>query len=98
MTVLGRRVFVSLLLAVVAFLPAGVYSEPLDPTWLGGIWDDDDFDTLALHVTHFEASLADPVPAVAATTMAIGVAPVTPSEAPLPARPLPFHRRGPPSA
>ena len=42
---------VFLLVAVVTSLPALAYSDPPDPTWESGIWDDDDFDNIVEAVT-----------------------------------------------
>jgi hypothetical protein len=91
-----RSLFVVFLLAVVAALPGVAYAEPLDPTWLGGFWDDDDFDYVVLLVTHLEAALPAAVPVFAATTHVAGAVPAALSDAPLNDRRLPFHRRGPP--
>jgi hypothetical protein len=30
---------------LVGVLTSAAYADPPDPTWLGGYWDDDDFDT-----------------------------------------------------
>ena len=43
---LTSRVFALLLVAVLAVLPPVVYADPPDPTWMGGYWDDDDFDNV----------------------------------------------------
>jgi hypothetical protein len=94
----SRRLLAILVLVVVAALPAVAYSEPIDPTWRGGFWEDDDFDYLVLLVTHFEAPVPTGVVVVVATMVAIGLVPLAPSDAPVTARPLPFHRRGPPLA
>jgi hypothetical protein len=48
--------------AVVALAPLA-YSDPPDPSWLSGIWDDDDFDNVVEAVANTLVG-ADPGPAV----------------------------------
>lgn len=48
---------------VVVALPSLAYSDPIDPTWNSGIWDDDDFDNVVLAITH-TLVVADPGPAI----------------------------------
>lgn len=98
MTALARRLLVLALLAIVVVLPFAAYADPLDPTWAGGYWDDDDFDYVILLVTNLEASLPPEVPHVHHTTEAVGVVRFLYVAAPVIDRPLPFRRRGPPSA
>ena len=38
-----RSIAVLLIVALVGLVPTA-YMDPPDPTWLGGYWDDDDFD------------------------------------------------------
>jgi len=51
--------------AVLAILVVGVtpsaYADPPDPTWLGGYWDDDDFDNVLAFITSASAIAASPV-------------------------------------
>jgi len=35
-----------LVAALLAGLVPAAYADPPDPTWIGGFWDDDDFDTV----------------------------------------------------
>jgi len=56
------RGFVVLVVAVLAALPALAYSDPPDPTWVAGIWDDDDFDNVVDADTNTMVG-ADPGPA-----------------------------------
>lgn len=37
-----------LLVALVLGLTPAAYADPDDPTWIGGYWDDDDFDTVVV--------------------------------------------------
>jgi hypothetical protein len=50
------------LLLGIACLLVGValaaFANPPDPTWLGGYWDDDDFDSVVVFVLHASAVLA----------------------------------------
>jgi hypothetical protein len=41
-----------LVIAVLVALPALAYSDPPDPTWISGFWDDDDFDNVVEAVTN----------------------------------------------
>ena len=51
--------------AVLAILVVGMtpsaYADPPDPTWLGGYWDDDDFDNVVAFITSASAIAASPV-------------------------------------
>jgi hypothetical protein len=89
---------VALVVAVYALVPVAVYADPLDPTWLGGFWEDDDFDYLVLLVTDGKASLPPAMPALSPTLHAIGAVPAAIAETPTFARRAPFYRRGPPLA
>ena len=95
---MARRLLAVLLMAVIIGLPTAAYADPVDPTWLGGLWDDDDFDYVILLVTNLKASLPAAVPVFSPTTAAVDVVPVLRSEPPSLQRPLPFYRRGPPLA
>ena len=92
------RFLAALVLIVLAALPAVAYAEPLDPTWIGGFWDDDDFDYIILLVTNQKASLPAAVPVFQPTTEAVDVVAIALTDAPLIERRLAFHRRGPPLA
>src|SRR5882672_5498249 len=54
-----------MLAAVLAILVVGLtpiaYSDPPDPTWLGGYWDDDDFDNVVAFITSATALVASPL-------------------------------------
>jgi hypothetical protein len=50
-------VLVSLLLG----LTPAAYADPPDPTWLGGYWDDDDFDNVVAFIASAAAIAASPV-------------------------------------
>ncbi len=54
----GSGVLVAILLAVVlaALLPLA-YASPPDPTWLGGVWDDADYDDVVVAAIQAVASV-----------------------------------------
>jgi hypothetical protein len=47
--VLQRYVAVLLVVALLGLVPAA-YADPPDPTWIGGYWDDDDFDDVVIAI------------------------------------------------
>ena len=57
---LARRVFALLIAAVLAGLPTVAFADPPDPTWIGGYWDDDDFDDAVIAITAASAVGAPP--------------------------------------
>jgi len=46
----SRGVVALLLVALVLGLTPAAYADPPDPTWIGGYWDDDDFDTVVVFI------------------------------------------------
>ena len=44
---------------LVGLAPAA-YADPPDPTWIGGYWDDDDFDTVVAFIASTFATVAQP--------------------------------------
>jgi len=46
--------------AVLLLLPSLTYLEQPDPLWIGGIWDDDDFDAVVVLVKSTEISCEPP--------------------------------------
>ena len=42
------RLLALLLVLVIAGLAPATYADPPDPSWLGGYWDDDDFDDVVI--------------------------------------------------
>jgi hypothetical protein len=56
-----RGIFAVALAILLVGLAPLAYAEPPDPTWLGGYWDDDDFDTVVAFVTSATAVFASPV-------------------------------------
>ena len=45
-----RRVLALLLVAVVIGILPAASATPIDPTWIGGFWDDDDFDNVVVFI------------------------------------------------
>lgn len=43
-----RGLVVLVLVGLIVWLTPAAYADPPDPTWLGGYWDDDDFDTVVV--------------------------------------------------
>jgi len=54
-----RYLTVSLVAALLGLAPLA-YADPLDPTWISGYWDDDDFDTVVAFIGSTFATLAQP--------------------------------------
>ena len=73
------RVVALLLVAVLIGITPAAYAEPVDPLWLAGYWDDDDFDNVVNAIaTTFALKAPDRV-AVALPTL-VCVAHVTTSQ------------------
>jgi hypothetical protein len=45
---LASRLLLLFLACLILGLTPLAFAEPLDPTWVGGYWDDDDFDNVVL--------------------------------------------------
>ncbi len=48
------------LVALLVGLVPAAYADPPDPTWIGGFWDDDDFDTVVAFIASTFATLTQP--------------------------------------
>jgi hypothetical protein len=90
------RLFIVLILAVLTALPVVAYADPLDPTWAGGFWDDDDFDYVVLLVSNLKATMPVALPRFDGATRLVAVVAVVNADVPFIECRLPFHRRGPP--
>jgi hypothetical protein len=44
----ARRLVGLVLLGLIFWLTPAAYADPPDPSWIGGYWDDDDFDTVVV--------------------------------------------------
>src|SRR2546430_4426532 len=51
------------LVGVLACIRTLAYTSPPDPSWIGGSWDDDDYDDVVSYIASFSA--AEPTPACA---------------------------------
>jgi hypothetical protein len=47
---LARRCLTVFLLMLLAGLVPVACADPPDPSWIGGLWDDDDFDTVVSYI------------------------------------------------
>jgi hypothetical protein len=56
--VLTRRVLTVFLITLLVGLVPAAYADPPDPTWVGGFWDDDDFDTVVAFIASTFATIA----------------------------------------
>jgi hypothetical protein len=67
------RVLALVLVALIAGLAPAAYADPPDPSWLGGYWDDDDFDNVVVFLlgTVAVVELASPHPG--APVAAVGI-------------------------
>ena len=54
-----RRWLALLVAALLAGLVPAAYADPPDPTWIGGFWDDDDFDTVVACIASTSATLGE---------------------------------------
>jgi len=61
--VFSARCFLAVfLVALLAGLVPAAYADPPDPSWLGGLWDDDDFDTVVAFIASTFATVSQPAP------------------------------------
>jgi len=56
-----RGVLGAVLVILVVGVTPSAYADPPDPTWLGGYWDDDDFDNVLAFMASASAIAASPV-------------------------------------
>src|SRR2546425_6852267 len=58
----SRSVLLVILLVLLLGLVPVAYASPPDPTWIGGYWDDDDFDNAVISIVSACAISIPPVP------------------------------------
>jgi hypothetical protein len=60
-------------MVLIAALAPAAYADPPDPSWLGGFWDDDDFDNVVVFLLSTVAAveLASPHPGVPVAAVGI---------------------------
>jgi len=81
-----RWLFVVVLIGLLCLLSPMAFASPPDPSWLGGFWDDMDFDDVILVLTGCCPAVAPDPPIFDATARAIVVGRVADShEDPAPA-------------
>ena len=56
-----RAAVISLVVGVVFLVTPLAYASPPDDTWIGGFWDDDDFDSVVLAITSTEVVWVAPL-------------------------------------
>ena len=89
-----RGLVALVLVGLILWLTPAAYADPPDPTWIGGYWDDDDFDTVIVFLT---CAFAIHVPIeVSAEPLWIPIARLEPPAAP--AAPSLRHRTSCPRA
>lgn len=57
----GRGGLVVVLVALMLTLTGLAYASPPDPTWIAGLFDDDDFDNVVNYITSTSHSVVDPL-------------------------------------
>jgi len=73
-----RRILALCIAALVVRLAPVAYADPPDPSWIGGFWDDADFDTVVVFIASTCALL---VPAVVdAEPLWVSIARVKPAD------------------
>jgi hypothetical protein len=94
-----RAPLVWLLVLVLGALAALAYATPLDPTYISGLWDDDDYDNVNTLATSSKGT-TDSYAQTDLTPLLVLIAPVPGGEDTLfaPAFPSPHAPRAPPAA
>jgi hypothetical protein len=86
---MGRRTAAFLLVGVVLALTPIAHACPTDPTWIGGLYDDNDYDDVVQFITGgvsaVEAGVVDPIGPITAVCLGV-IDPSRPHA--VPARPL----------
>jgi len=93
--VLQRSCVVLFVAALLALVPAA-YADPPDPTWIGGYWDDGDFDNVVIFIV---SACAVEVPSLTdfgpLWTPLIGIEPLLPRFAQVSPHAIAFPRAPP---
>jgi len=84
------------LVGVLACIRTLAYTSPPDPTWIGGYWDDDDYDDVVSYIASFSAAEPTPMCAMRPRWTPVWIVPL--DDDPLvPGPAIPSHPpRGPP--
>lgn len=92
------RFLVPALVGVLACVRTLAYASPPDPTWIGGFWEDDDYDDVVFYTTSFSAAETAPLRALRPYWTPIRIVPLE-AEQSVPIREISAHHtRGPPLA
>jgi hypothetical protein len=92
-----RRFATLLLLVPLVWLTPLAHASPPDQTWIGGFYDDADYDDVVLLVTGgLHAVQAPPIPVLAWAADVVAFVPTTPQSTPLEPVPLSEAGRAPP--
>jgi len=59
-----RRLMLPMLVGVFVCLQTFAYASPPDPTWIGGFWDNDDYDDTIVYLMSFGAAETAPLGAL----------------------------------
>jgi hypothetical protein len=96
---MALRLLIPGLVGVLVCLRVLAYASPPDPTWIGGFWDDDDYDDVIIHITaKFSGVETVPGCSVQAHWVLVWVVPLD-NESFFPNPVIPRHLpRGPPLA
>lgn len=98
LVMLLRRLVVPITFITLVALRTLAYASPPDPSWIEGIWDDDDFDDVVNLITHSPCSSGPHLPVTSTPGTAIITLLPAINDKPLqaPTTSL-FHSRAPPS-
>lgn len=94
-----RAVFALFLIAAIVTLTPLAQASPPDPSWIKGVYDDDDFDNVVIAVTSAVSTVElAPLLGVAPTEIVLGFVTAADEAQTLPASLAVFQVRAPPSA
>ena len=95
----GQRLILSVVIATLFGLVPLAHITPPDQTWLGGLYDGNDYDEAVIFLTSVVAAVSpDPAPALPRPAVVVGVATQLGPAVVSTLRPAPYHLRAPPLA
>ena len=95
---MSPRLLVLVLAGLVVCIRTIAYASPLDPTWIEGFWDDDDYDDTVFHTTSFGAAETAPIGALRPHWTPVWIVPPDHEQLVRGLAIPPQHPRGPPLA